>query len=148
MVTLSVTIKRIMSASTKLSTSVKALCFLAVNPLPKNSNEIADAIGINASKIRRLMAMLGKAGIVKSDTGMLGGFSLNKTPDKIHLQEIYCAIEDRKAFYLNVNKEKLNQSANSKKINNFFIKLFSDIQIEIENKMENITLKNILNHIK
>ncbi|GIK23295.1 MAG: Rrf2 family transcriptional regulator [Ignavibacteriales bacterium] len=137
-----------MSASTKLSTSVKALCFLAVNPLPKNSNEIADAIGINASKIRRLMAMLGKAGIVKSDTGMLGGFSLNKTPDKIHLQEIYCAIEDRKAFYLNVNKEKLNQSANSKKINNFFIKLFSDIQIEIENKMENITLKNILNHIK
>lgn len=137
-----------MSASTKLSTSVKALCFLAVNPLPKNSNEIADAIGINASKIRRLMAMLGKAGIVKSDSGMLGGFSLNKTPDKIHLQEIYCAIEDRKAFYLNVNKEKLNQSANSKKINNFFIKLFSDIQIEIENKMENITLKNILNHIK
>ncbi|MFZ2864553.1 MAG: Rrf2 family transcriptional regulator [Ignavibacteriaceae bacterium] len=137
-----------MSASTKLSTSVKALCFLAVNPLPKNSNEIADAIGINASKIRRLMAMLGKAGIVKSDTGMLGGFSLNKTPDKIHLQEIYCAIEDRKAFYLNVNIEKLNQSANSKKINNFFIKLFSDIQIEIENKMENITLKNILNHIK
>lgn len=137
-----------MSASTKLSTSVKALCFLAVNPLPKNSNEIADAIGINASKIRRLMAMLGKAGIVKSNTGMLGGFSLNKTPDKIHLQEIYCAIEDRKAFYLNVNKEKLNQSANSKKINNFFIKLFSDIQIEIENKMENITLKNILNHIK
>ncbi|QKJ99158.1 MAG: hypothetical protein HND40_06085 [Ignavibacteriota bacterium] len=91
---------------------------------------------------------MGKAGIVKSDTGMLGGFSLNKTPDKIHLQEIYCAIEDRKAFYLNVNKEKLNQSANSKKINNFFIKLFSDIQIEIENKMENITLKNILNHIK
>lgn len=137
-----------MSASTKLSTSVKALCFLAVNPLPKNSNEIADAIGINASKIRRLMAMLGKAGIVKSDSGMLGGFSLNKTPDKIHLQEIYCAIEDRKAFYLNVNKEKLNQSANSKKINNFFIKLFSDIQVEIENKMENITLKNILNHIK
>ncbi|MCZ7611257.1 MAG: Rrf2 family transcriptional regulator [Ignavibacterium sp.] len=137
-----------MSASTKLSTSVKALCFLAVNSLPKNSNEIADAIGINASKIRRLMAMLGKAGIVKSDSGMLGGFSLNKTPDKIHLQEIYCAIEDRKAFYLNVNKEKLNQSANSKKINNFFIKLFSDIQIEIENKMENITLKNILNHIK
>ncbi|QKJ99159.1 MAG: hypothetical protein HND40_06090 [Ignavibacteriota bacterium] len=50
-----------MSASTKLSTSVKALCFLAVNPLPKNSNEIADAIGINASKIRRLMAMLGKS---------------------------------------------------------------------------------------
>ncbi|MDT3696878.1 MAG: Rrf2 family transcriptional regulator [Ignavibacterium sp.] len=147
-VTLSVTITKIMSASTKLSTSVKALCFLAENSISKNSNDIADAIGINASKIRRLMAMLGKAGIVKSDSGMLGGFSLNKTPDKIHLQEIYCAIEDRKAFYLNVNKEKLNQSSNSKKINNFFLNLFSDIQVEIENKMENITLNDILNNIK
>lgn len=137
-----------MSASTKLSSSVKALCFLAINPLPKNSNEIADSIGINASKIRRLLAMLGKAGIVKSDSGMLGGFSLSKPPDRIHLQEIYCAIEDRKAFYLDVNKEKLNNSNSSKKINDFFLSLFSDIQIEIENKMENITLKDILNHIK
>lgn len=148
LVTLSVTIKYIMSASTKLSSSVKALCFLAMNPLPKNSNEIADAIGINASKIRRLLAMLGKAGIVKSDSGMLGGFSLCKTPDKIHLQEIYCAIEDRKAFYLDVNKEKLKNTDSSKKINEFFLNLFSDIQIEIENKMENITLKDILNNIK
>lgn len=137
-----------MSASTKLSSSVKALCFLAMNPLPKNSNEIADSIGINASKIRRLLALLGKAGIVKSDSGTLGGFSLNKPPDRIHLQEIYCAIEDRKAFYLDVNKEKLNNSNSSKKINDFFLDLFSDIQIEIENKMENITLKDILNHIK
>ena len=72
---------------------------------PKNSNEIAEEIGINASKLRRLLSLLGKAGIVKSDSGMLGGFSLSKLPEKIHLQEIYCAIEDRKAFYLNVNKE-------------------------------------------
>lgn len=137
-----------MSASTKLSSSVKALCFLAMNPLPKNSNEIADAIGINASKIRRLLAMLGKAGIVKSDSGTLGGFSLSKPPDRIHLQEIYCAIEDRKAFYLDVNKEKLSNSVSSKKINDFFLDLFSDIQMEIENKMQNITLKDILNQIK
>ncbi|MDY0083505.1 MAG: Rrf2 family transcriptional regulator [Ignavibacteriaceae bacterium] len=137
-----------MSASTKLSSSVKALCYLANNSLSQNSNDIADATGINASKIRRLMALLGKAGIIKSDGGMLGGYALNKSSDQIHLQEIYCAIEDRKAFYLDVNKEKLNQSANSKKINKFFLDLFSDIQIEIETKMETITLKDILNHIK
>lgn len=147
-VTLGVTIEKIMSASTKLSSSVKALCYLASNSLPQNSNDIAKATGINASKIRRLMAMLGTAGIVKSDSGMLGGYALNKSSDKIHLQEIYCAIEDRKAFYLDVNKEKLNQSANSKRINKFFLDLFSDIQIEIESKMEKITLKDILNHIK
>ncbi len=67
-----------MSASTKLSTSVKALCFLALDDKPKNSTEIAASIGINASKLRKLLSMLGKSGIVKSDSGMLGGFSLAK----------------------------------------------------------------------
>ena len=137
-----------MSASTKLSTSVKALCFLASEDKPKNSAEIAEAVGINASKLRRLLSLLGKSGIVKSDSGMLGGFTLNKNPDKINLQEIYCAIEDRKAFYLNVNQESLNNNNDSKKINIFFLDLFSEIQVEIENKMTGITLKSIMEKIK
>ena len=134
-----------MSASTKLSTSVKALCFLATADKPKNSNEIAASVGINASKLRKLLSMLGKSGIVKSDSGMLGGFSLAKKPDEIHLQEIYCAIEDRKAFYLNVNDDEANGS--SEKINYFFLDLFSDIQVEIENKMTDITLESIIDKI-
>lgn len=137
-----------MSASTKLSTSVKALCFLASEDKPKNSTEIAAAVGINASKLRKLLSMLGKAGIVKSDSGMLGGFALSKNADEIHLQEIYCAIEDRKAFYLNVNDDHLEVNSSSEKINNFFLDLFSEIQVEIENKMTNITLKSILDKIK
>lgn len=137
-----------MSASTKLSSSVKALCFLASVEVPKNSTEIAEAVGINASKLRRLLSMLGKAGIVKSDSGMLGGFKLSKTPENIHLQEIYCALEDRKAFYLNVNQDNSGENSSSQKINFFFLDLFSDIQVEIENKMTGITLKSIINKIK
>jgi len=137
-----------MSASTKLSTSVKALCFLATGDKPKNSTEIAVAVGINASKLRRLLSLLGKSGIVKSDSGMLGGFALNRNPDNIHLQEIYCAIEDRKAFYLNVNQENLDNNNDSKKINILFLDLFSEIQVEIENKMTGITLKSIIDKIK
>jgi Rrf2 family protein len=137
-----------MSASTKLSTSVKALCYLALEDKPKNSSEIASSIGINASKLRRLLSMLGKAGIVKSDSGMLGGFSLTKKSEDIHLQEIYCAIEDRKAFYLNVNDDNLKENGTSEKINNFFLDLFSQIQVEIENKMTGITLKSIIDQTK
>lgn len=137
-----------MSASTKLSTSVKALCFLALDDKPKNSSEIAASIGINASKLRKLLSMLGKSGFVKSDSGMLGGFSLAKKPDEINLQEIYCAIEDRKAFYLNVNDDNLEENGSSEKINYLFLNLFSEIQIEIENKMTDITLKSIIEKIK
>lgn len=137
-----------MSASTKLSTSVKALSFLAKDGKPKNSTEIAASVGINASKLRKLLSMLGKAGIVKSDSGALGGFSLAKNPEDIHLQEIYCAIEDRKAFYLNVNTDNLEENGTSEKINYFFLDLFSQIQVEIENKMTDITLKSIMEKIK
>ena len=137
-----------MSASTKLSTSVKALCYLALEDKPKNSSEIAASVGINASKLRKLLSMLGKAGIVKSDSGMQGGFSLSKKTEDIHLQEIYCAIEDRKAFYLNVNDDNLEENGRSEKINHFFLDLFSEIQVEIENKMTDITLKSIIDRIK
>jgi len=137
-----------MSASTKLSSSVKALCYLATADKPKNSNEIALAVGINASKLRRLLSLLGKSGIVKSDSGMLGGFGLNKPPDKIDLQEIYCAIEDRKAFYLDVNNENTSNGDSSKRVNTFFLDLFSEIQVDIENKMTGITLKSIIEKIK
>lgn len=136
-----------MSASTKLSTSVKALCYLAENGKPRSSTDIANEIGINASKLRKLLSMLGKSGIVKSDSGMLGGFSLAKKPDEIHLQEIYCAIEDRKAFYLNVNNDKLKSNSSSKKVNYFFLDLFSEIQVEIEKKMADITLQSIIDNI-
>lgn len=147
-VTLTVTIINFMSASTKLSTSVKALCYLALSNKPKNSAEIAEQIGVNASKIRMLLSKLGKNGIVKSDSGALGGFSLNKDPNEIHLQEIYCAIEDRKAFYLDVNSTKSKGTLSSEKINTFFLDLFSEIQVEIENKMSEITLASIINKIK
>lgn len=136
-----------MSASTKLSSSVKALCYLATADKPKNSNEIAIAVGINASKLRRLLSLLGKSGIVKSDSGMLGGFCLSKHPDKINLQEIYCAIEDRKAFYLDVNNENTTNGNTSKRVNTFFLDLFSEIQVDIENKMTGITLKSIIDKI-
>jgi Rrf2 family protein len=137
-----------MSASTKLSSAVKALTYLAlVSPEPKNSGEISRVSGINASKIRKILSFLVKSGIVESEKGIKGGFTLKKEPDQINLQEIYCAIEDRKAFHLDVNNSKGNTLSNNQKLNNFFIELFADIQINIESEMKKISLKNIIDKI-
>jgi Rrf2 family protein len=137
-----------MSASTKLSTSVKALCYLAkVSPNPVSSIEISDVIGINSSKLRKILSMLVKNGIVESNPGTLGGFKLKKKPDKIHLQEIYCAIEDRKAFHLDVRKDAIKKNSLPDKLNFYFLDLFSDVQVEIEEKMKRITLELIIKKI-
>ena len=134
-----------MSASTKLSTSVKALSYLAAtHPVPQNSTAIAEHIGTNASKLRRLMSLLSKSEIVKSTQGTSGGFLLNKNPKELHLQEIYCAIEDRKAFHLDVNKSKGKQKDLLKTFNEYFENLFADVQVDIENKMKKINLISIM----
>lgn len=134
-----------MSASTKLSTSVKALSYLASkHPIPQNSSQIAEYIGTNASKLRRLMSLLTKSDIVKSTQGTSGGFLLNKDPKVLHLQEIYCAIEDRKAFHLDVNKNGGKQKNTSQTFNKYFLNLFADVQVDIENKMKKINLLSIM----
>jgi len=134
-----------MSASTKLSSSVKALCFLAeAYPLPKTSKEIADNTGINASKLRQLLSLLAKSNIVTSEQGTKGGFLLLKDPKNIHLQEIYCSIEDRKAFHLNVNNGIDFIAEERPNYNSYFLSLFAEIQMDIEAKMSKISLNNIM----
>ena len=91
--------------------------------------------------------MLVKNNIVESVYGMSGGFVLNKDPSTLHLQEVYCAIEDRKAFYLDVKKDLTNQNRDQEKLNSYFLNLFSDIQVDIENKMKNITINSIVKYI-
>ena len=138
-----------MSASTKLSTSVKALCYLAkVHPEAKTSTEISNKIGVNASKLRKILSMLVKNNIVESSQGATGGFSLKKGIENLHLQEVYCAIEDRKAFHLNVAKSKGGHLKETSKVNNFFLDLFSDIQVDIEEKMRKLTIKSIIEKIE
>jgi Rrf2 family transcriptional regulator, repressor of oqxAB len=137
-----------MSASTKLSSSVKALCYLEkVYPNPVTSFEMAEAIGINSSKLRKILSMLAKNGIVESNSGTSGGFKLKKIPSEIHLQEIYCAIEDRKAFHLDVRTDSIKKNSLPDKLNFYFLDLFAEVQVEIEEKMKNITLESIVNKI-
>lgn len=134
-----------MSASTKLSSSVKALCYLANSyPDPKNSKRISEQIGVNASKLRKILSLLVKNNIVKSNQGQGGGFLIAKDIENLNLQEIYCAIEDRKAFHLNVSETHGNGKSETQNLNNFFLSLFDDIQVDIEEKMKKITLKSIL----
>lgn len=137
-----------MSSSTKLSTAVKALCFLAeAYPDPKSSSQISNRIGINASKIRQLLSMMSKSGLVKSSKGNTGGFVINKSPNNIHLQEIYCAVEDRKAFHMDVNRTDGELVNETHKFNNYFLDLFNQVQIEIEDKMTKINLDTVIAEI-
>ena len=138
-----------MSASLKLSTAVKALCYLSEKyPNPKSSADISKSIDVNASKLRKILSYLVKSGIIASTQGKNGGFILSRNSDQIDLQEIYCAVEERKAFHMNFKNENKN-GTNKRNLNhnNYFLNLFAEIQVDIEEKMKEITIKKIIESI-
>ncbi len=133
-----------MSASHKLSTAVKALCYLAnVFPETKSSSEISDAIGVNASKLRQILSQLLKNEIVGSTKGPNGGFFVAQDFTSLNLYEIYDALEERKVLDLDVADARHARERDTRLYNDYFGKLFGDIQAQIEKTLQSITLEEI-----
>ena len=133
-----------MSSSYKLSTAVKALCYLAqVFPEAKSSSEIADAIGVNASKLRQILSQLMRSEIVGSTKGPTGGFYVAQDFTSLSLYEIYMALEDRKILDLDVADASEATDKTTKQYNEYFDYLFGDIQKQIEERMQTIKLEHI-----
>ena len=137
-----------MSASLKLSKAAKAVhCLARVHPNALSSDAISTMTGVNASQLRQILSLLTKTGFIRSIQGAGGGFILNIPPEEINLQQLYCAIETRKAFHLSVGDNN-GQPELSKKINDYFLRLFEEIQKDIETKMETITLADLMEEVE
>ena len=67
---------------------------------PVTSAYIAGSVNTNPGVIRRLMSMLGQAGMVRSQLGAGGGAMLAKPADKIRLLDVYRAVEAPDVFAL------------------------------------------------
>ncbi len=133
-----------MSASNRLSTAVKALCYLAkVFPETKSSSEIAAAIGVNASKLRQILSQLMKNEIVGSTKGSNGGFFVAEDFTSLSLFEIYEALEERKVIDFDVADARHAKERDTRMYNEYFGRLFGDIQSQIEKTLQSIKLAEI-----
>jgi Rrf2 family protein len=63
-----------------------------------NSAEIAGSVNTSSSFVRRILAKLSKAGLVKTATGKGGSCWLARPARRISLLDIYRAVESPKAF--------------------------------------------------
>ncbi len=59
------------------------------------SEELAESVRTNATVVRRLVARLAEARLVKAYKGKSGGIELARCPDEISLADIYDAASDR-----------------------------------------------------
>ncbi len=81
-----------MRRDSRLSVALHALLHMAESDEPMTSEELARRMETNAVVMRRTMAGLRKAGIVRSEKGHGGGFALGRASERITLADVHEAL--------------------------------------------------------
>ena len=88
-----------MPTSSRFAVASHVLVAMAMrNGTPLRSEDIARRARTNPTVIRRLLTMLGRAGITTSQLGLGGGSLLARAPERINLLDVYRAVEEPDLF--------------------------------------------------
>ncbi|EBA12078.1 transcriptional regulator, BadM/Rrf2 family protein [Roseobacter sp. CCS2] len=66
--------------------------------VPIGSEDIAKRASTNAAVVRKIISMLGRAGITTSQPGAKGGTHLARSPEQITLLDVYRAVDTQEIF--------------------------------------------------
>lgn len=87
------------SVNTQFSIAVHIMTGLAVSDNYQiTSGALSESVNASPSFVRRVLAKLSKADLVRTTSGKSGSCTLVRKPSKINLLEIYDAVEAPKAF--------------------------------------------------
>lgn len=81
-----------MNPDGRLSLALHALLHLAVHAGPVTSDALGESMGANPVVVRRTMAGLREAGLVRSAKGHGGGWSVARDPSAITLRDVHAAL--------------------------------------------------------
>lgn len=88
-----------MSGNSRFSVAAHVMTVLAWNDGDSiSSRRLAESVRTNPVVIRRLLVLLGKAGLVESQVGKAGGVRLARRAESITLLDIYRAVEGGSPF--------------------------------------------------
>ena len=94
-----------MKRDTRLSGMLHILIHLLEESGPMPSEKLALAMRTNAVVVRRVMAGLRDAGLVRSGKGHGGGWSLACDPSRISLRDVYVALGSPEPFAMGNRRE-------------------------------------------
>ncbi len=136
-----------MKYSTKVSDAVHILIFIVLNPKGSlSSDTIAESIRTNPGCVRQLMSALRRAGLLSSIKGHPTP-SLTREPCAITLLNIYKAVEGEKPL-LHLDTHTNPECGVGVQIQLALQDYFDQVQESAEEKMQNITLEDIINRYR
>ena len=125
-----------MKRNSRLLLALHSLSHMAESPeRVRTSAEIADHAGTNPVVVRRVLGELRKSGLLTSEKGHAGGWSLGRDPEKITLADVYLALDEKLIFR---GEKKINSSCSLE--NSLYEKISNILE-----KVEGILIEELRN---
>jgi Rrf2 family protein len=138
-----------MANNTQFSIAVHLLAGIACGCGDKGvtSGHLAESVNTSASFVRRTLAKLSKAGLVRTSTGKAGACWLAKDAKNISLLDIYRAVDAPKAFAVhNYSEQKVCYV--SCHIKTALEKVLTQTQKAMDASLDGINLADIVSDVK
>ena len=128
----------------KFSVAVHVLILISESPTPINSDQMATSVGTNASYVRKILALLKKAGIVDGHRG-ISGYTLMITPEQLTLLQIYQAVmEQPKPHLLDIHQNSSDRCVVGRYIRPVLSGMFSGVEDAFANALGEKTLADCI----
>ena len=129
---------------TKFSTAIHMLILVSEAKTPMNSEQIAHSVGTNASYVRKVAALLSRAGIIEGRRGV-SGFSLLKAPEDITLLDVYRAVEQTEDVHVfDVHQNPSDECIVGRNIRPVLNGVFRQAEQVVERKLAGATLADCM----
>lgn len=132
--------------NSRFAVAIHILSLVATGPREQMTSEyMAASVNTNAVVIRRISAMLRKAGLIETSVGIPGSI-LTKSPEDITLLDVYKAVLDKKELFA-IHDETNPQCTVGKHIQSALEDSFARAQQAMENELAKQTLHDIMTHL-
>ncbi len=136
-----------MARATRFSVAVHALALIERFGGDRLTSEaIAGSVGTNASFVRRVLSMLGHAGLVKSSAGVAGA-RLARPAREITLLDVYRAVDMEDEHRLAVHGEPSRRCVIGRHIQSALDAVVGPAEQAFEAQLERRTLADVTRHI-
>lgn len=133
---------------TRFSVAVHALILISEAPTPITSDHMAKSVGTNASYIRKIVALLKKAGIVEGRRGAVG-YNLTLAPKDLSLLRVYRAVTDEPDIHLlDIHQNPSDQCVVGRFIRPVLTDVFSDAEQAFARSLTDKTLADCIAGIR
>jgi Rrf2 family protein len=129
-----------MATNTRFATGMHTLVLLAREPNKLHSSEtIAAKLQTNAVVIRRILAQLQQAGLVRNHKGPSGGSELVYSPAEISLADVYKAMEPGSQF-----NDAVMRGADAKTISTELRRVLTSAENALLASLQEVSLQQIV----